>query len=103
MWFSVINFVYLYTVKPLETRKENLIELINEFCILECAYIYNIFVRGEGTLEFLDNMGWVFLGISAFNILCNLSFVILDTTSTFWQNGKSKLDQRRVKKMMDYR
>ena len=60
---------------------------MNEFCILECAYIFNIFVRDEGTFEFLNNMGWIFIGISAFNVLYNLSFAIYDTSGACWSKG----------------
>jgi hypothetical protein len=45
MVFSTTNFIYVFTVSPLETKKENRIESFNEICILTCAHLYNIFLR----------------------------------------------------------
>jgi len=53
MVFSTINFIYVATVDPLETGKENKIEVFNEICILTCAHLYNIFLRGEGGAAFI--------------------------------------------------
>ena len=44
-----------------------------------CAHFYNIFLRGEGTVEFLDGTGWSFMGVASFNILGNMSILILDS------------------------
>ena len=45
MVFSTTNFIYVSTVGPLETKKENRIEGFNEISILTCAHLYNIFLR----------------------------------------------------------
>ena len=45
MVFSTTNFIYVSTVHPLDTKKENRIESFNEICILTCAHLYNIFLR----------------------------------------------------------
>jgi hypothetical protein len=45
MVFSTTNFIYVSTVAPLETKKENRIEGFNEISILTCAHLYNIFLR----------------------------------------------------------
>ena len=43
--FSTVNFIYIVSDKPLE-GKENRLEIFNEVCIIGCAHIFNIFVRG---------------------------------------------------------
>ena len=48
MVFSTTNFIYVSSVKPMETKKENYIEIFNELCILLCSHLYNMFLRAEG-------------------------------------------------------
>ena len=103
MWLSIINYVYLYSVRPLKSKQENQIEIMNEFSILECAYIYNIFVRGEGSIEFFNWIGWIFIGFSIFNTFYNLSFVFFDTFETCLKKGKQKIKQRKIEKIMKIR
>ena len=79
MIFSTINFIYISTVHPMETRRENWVEIFNEICILTCAHLYNMFLRSEGGPAFLGHIGWAFMGVSAFNILGNLALVIYET------------------------
>lgn len=73
---STINGIYLFVIRPLQTKQENRIELFNEFCILLCTHVYSIFLRGEGTVEFINISGWIYMGISCFNILINLAIVL---------------------------
>jgi hypothetical protein len=41
---SVINFIYTFSERPFLEGKAYYIELMNEFCILLCSYVYNIFL-----------------------------------------------------------
>lgn len=62
-----------------------------------CAHLYNIFLRGEGTLGFINGVGWTFMGASALNILINMAIVIFDTVIEAgekyvqWKQHKRKL------------
>ena len=80
---STMNFIYIVSVKPLENTKQNRIEIFNELCIMVCAHLYNIFLRGEGSLQFLNGTGWTFMGTAAFNIIGNMGIVIMDSLSGF--------------------
>lgn len=74
----------MVTERPLETKKDNYIEIFNELIIMFCSYIYNIFLRGEGTIEFINLIGWCFMGAAALNILGNMAIVIIET---LWDAG----------------
>jgi hypothetical protein len=72
MVFSTINLVYIVSTRPLKTRVENNIEIFNEFCILGCTYVLNVFLNIAAPPQFMGKMGWVFMGIAIFNILTNI-------------------------------
>lgn len=44
MLFSTINFIYIVSTRPLDTAKENVIELFNEFSILLCGHLFSVFL-----------------------------------------------------------
>lgn len=96
MIFSTINFIYLSTVKPLESRLENRIELFNELTILSCAHLYNIFLRGAGPPIFIENTGWVFIGFASFNVIVNLLVVISQSLYNSGENCLNKFKDWRV-------
>ena len=77
--FSVVNLFYLFTVKPFENSKQNIIEIFNESTILACGYFYSIFMRGEGTVDFINNIGWIFIGIASLNVSVNMSLVTYES------------------------
>lgn len=99
MVFSTVNFIYQFTEKPMESRKSNFIELLNEFCILLCAYVMNIFLQQAAPPWFMTIVGWVFMGVSVFNIICNVIVIVIDT---IYQNGlalknkKVQMDRLRI-------
>ena len=67
------------SIQPMETKQENRIESFNEICIYACSQLYNVFLRGEGSVGFISVIGWKFMVVSAFNILVNLVVVIYQT------------------------
>ena len=77
--FSTINFVYHVSVYPFDSKKQNIIELFNELNIMVCCHLYNIFLRGEGSIDFINTIGWVFMGLTGINIVGNLSVVLFET------------------------
>lgn len=91
--FSTINFIYVVTVRPLEDAKQNRIEVFNELSIMLCAHTYNIFLRGEGTIGFINGTGWMFMGTASFNILGNSAVVVLETiqdAASQWAHRKQE-------------
>ena len=84
----------------METKKENLIELFNELCVLGCSHLYNIFLRGEGGASFLGNIGWVYMGLSIFNILANLSIVLLETLVESFYNFVNNKRNKEIEKLV---
>ena len=77
MIFSYMNFIYLTIVRPLETKKANIIESFNEICIYFCSHIYTVLCRAEGGHVFIDKMGWVYMSICSFNVLSNIVLILL--------------------------
>ena len=86
MVLSTTNFIYQWVVKPMEQQKNNYIELFNEFCILLCAYLMNVFLEGVAPAPFMTKIGWAFMGVSMFNILINVVGLIVDQ---IYENGSS--------------
>lgn len=105
MVFSTINFVYLSTVKPMESKKENYIEIFNEFGILMCAYVMNIFLQRSAPPSFMALMGWTFMGISMFNILINVAlavgYMIFEFVSSMYKRKKTKEYNRMIQTRID--
>ena len=63
------------------------------------AHVFNIFLRGEGTDGFINNMGWVYIGISVFNILINLAIVLIDS---IYETGSEYLEKRQQEKKLKF-
>jgi hypothetical protein len=72
MMFSIINFIYQWTEKPMEESLENRLELVNEYSILLCAYTMNVFSNTAISPELARILGWAFIGIAVFNIAVNV-------------------------------
>ena len=89
--FSVINFIYVYAIHPLATVRENRIETFNEFCIMMCAHLYDILLRGEGSPLFINCVGWTFIGMSVINIAINLVLVLYDTVKEAFEKCARKI------------
>ena len=79
MIFSTMNFIYISSVRPMDTKRENLVEIVNELSILVCAHLYSIFLRGDGGPGFIGAVGWAFMGASILNILFNLTLIVTDS------------------------
>ena len=98
--FSTVNFIYIVNIRPLEDTKQNRIEKFNELTIMFCSHMYNIFLRGEGTIPFINGVGWTFMGAAVFNILGNLAVVVVESISDAgqkyvdWKFGKYKQQVR---------
>ena len=94
--FSTINFIYIVNIRPLEDTKQNRIEKFNELTIMFCSHMYNIFLRGEGTIPFINGVGWTFMGAAMLNILGNLAVVVFETIADtgekilIWRNNRVK-------------
>ena len=100
---SIINLVYLSSVKPLENGKENMIEIFNEICILISSYLFSIFLRGDGDTKFLGLIGWVFIGVSVSNIGGNVFVMVGDLMIELVVYARQKMADRRVSKIVSKR
>lgn len=60
-----------------------------------CSHIYNIFLRGEGTVSFINGTGWAFMITCISNILGNLAVVLFNTFCDF----SAKLADRKREKV----
>ena len=99
MVFTTVNLIYLINIQPLEDSKQNKIEILNEVTVMLSAHVFNIFLRGEGTDGFINNMGWVYIGISVFNILINLAIVLIDS---IYETGSEYLEKRQQEKKLKF-
>ena len=79
----------------MENKKQNRIEIFNEMTIMFCSHLYNIFLRGEGQIEFINYVGWSFIGASAFNILVNMAIVVIETLIDIGSNIYSFVKERK--------
>ena len=68
----MVNFIYTAVVKPYE--ENNVGEVLNETAILLCAYLMSTFFKCDDT-EVSQNLGWVFMGVCAQNILVNMIMI----------------------------
>jgi len=71
-----MNFIYLVSYRPLNTKKENFVEIFNEFTIMISAHITNIFLDVSIPQSAKDTMGWILMGFAALNIVVNLIIVV---------------------------
>jgi hypothetical protein len=72
MSFSTLNFIYQWTTKPMIKPLENILELVNEYCILLCAYVMSVFSNTAISPKLAAYMGWAFLVIAVGNISINV-------------------------------
>jgi len=98
MAFSVINFIYQASERPFEGTQANCIELFNEFCILQCAYLMHVFLNVAAPPSFMVKIGWVFMGITSFNILTN---VVVITVSKIIHAIRKELERRNKNKVLE--
>jgi hypothetical protein len=103
MVFSTIHLVYLFAVRPMSTRSENNIEILNEFCILGCTYVLSVFLDIAAPASFFEKMGWSFMIIAVFNILANViitgAFMLLEGLEECAQAREEK----RLRRIIDKR
>jgi hypothetical protein len=78
-------------------EKGNWVELFNEFCILLCSYVMNVFLAKAAPPDFMFKTGWVFMGISIFNIVINFAAMIV---GMIHENGIKVRNNRKQKKLM---
>lgn len=75
MVFSTINVVYMLSVKPLQTKFDNLLDLFNEICTLLVVHMMTICLNVAIPSELSDILGWLMIAVTSFNIFINLSLV----------------------------
>jgi len=83
----------------MEHDKHNYIELFNEFSILLCAYLMNVFLEGVAPATFMTQVGWAFMSFSIFNILINVVCLILDQiyeSALLVRNKKALKEKMRI-------
>ena len=103
MIFATVNFVYLYTEKPLKHRKDNIIECFNEISIVLCIYVMHVFVNDATPAHFCITMGWVFMGIACTNILCNVIGLSGEQIYDGIKRHKKNKEEKRIAKLCERR
>jgi len=79
MLLSTINFIYLVKYKPKDTKSANLIEIMNELCVLICAHITNTLLDANMPGDFRFNLGYVFIGVAGGSILLNIIVTLIES------------------------
>jgi hypothetical protein len=77
----MMHLMYLLEFMPLETRRENKIEVINELSNLLSIYITDTFLNSSLPLKFMDKMGWAMIVIAVISIFFNMACVINSSIS----------------------
>ena len=68
---SIGILMFLFYLKPLESKFLNAIEIMNEITLLISSYFLYFFTSFIQSVEMKYEMGWYFIGIAAFNIFIN--------------------------------
>ena len=63
--------MFLFYLKPLETKFLNAVEIMNEITLLMSSYFLYFFTPFIQSAELKYEMGWYFIGIATFNIFIN--------------------------------
>eukprot|EP00347_Sterkiella_histriomuscorum_P003787 403362941 len=79
---SIGQFIYLISVKPFETKTNNVMEFINEGLVLFTAEILILFTDYEPNPEHRYNLGWVVLSAIIFVSLVNMSLFFYQAIQT---------------------
>jgi len=73
-------------------------EVFNESCICFCSYIVLMFCDiNLSPLEKL-NIGWVFIGVVAINVVANISIMGYFSSKLLWKKYKQKCRRKKTKK-----
>ena len=91
MILSLLNLAYIVMVKPYET--ENFLNFFNELTIVICLYMMVIFLDCDD-VDFSTNVSWVFISINCFNMIFNLSQIIV----AICKGGFKDIQKSRMKK-----
>jgi len=86
MIFSTVTLIYTAVAKPL--REGNAIECFNEFCIMLCSHVTNVFLNIAVSMDTRDALGWVLMGIALLNIVTNLVIIGSETVMQIIRNRR---------------
>ena len=75
--FSTINLAYMISAHPLKNKKENRIDIFNEFCIGLSCHIMTTFLNIAMPLSLKDELGWFLMAVAGINIFVNLILTML--------------------------
>ena len=70
--FSLLNLIYLVVMKPMLTKSENKIEIIDEICIYLIVITMSVLLNIAISEELKNLLGWVLINIMILNIVGNL-------------------------------
>lgn len=95
---SLTNISYQIIVKPFELRKDNYIEVFNEFCILGSSYMMCIFLDKQSSQKFLKLVGWSFMGLTFVNVGLNAVALLFNH---LYEGIEGLRKQRKEQKVID--
>lgn len=101
--FSALNLAYLVRYKPMETNKENYIEIFNEATILVCSHLNSVFINKGLKLGFQTKMGWLLIVTVSTNMIINISIVIFESAIEIKDILMDKYTSRVQEKMNEAR
>jgi hypothetical protein len=81
MVLSACNLIYLAVNYPLKSLRENRIEVFNEASIYLCCQLMTNFLNVSIPLGLKDKLGYILMGVAAFNTVTNLALVVVGTIS----------------------
>ena len=99
MIFSTANLIYLIGYKPLQ--EELGVEIFNEGCILLVSHVVNVLLNDALPLETKEQLGWVLIGISGFNILVNILLTTRGMFSSLFTEAKQKWAAHNLTRAID--
>eukprot|EP00347_Sterkiella_histriomuscorum_P017396 403349537 len=89
IFMSMLLMMYLKFIKPFESSLMNLMEFINEGCILTVAYNLTLFTDYQPDPDRQYQIGWVLITVTVFDMLLNILVMLYQAIKNF----KTKLRQ----------
>lgn len=99
---SFLNLWYTFGSKPMNSKKENNLNLFNEACIyVVCLFMY-MHLNAIADSDY-NKLGWVLIIATFVNIGGNLSLVFLESVLDIYENFKVKKATEKVQNIFNLR
>ena len=86
-------------MRPFDTRMFNVVEILNEICLLVGSYLMVEFTEYEINPKFRYSVGWAMTGVMLFTATANISLILFKAFSVLFSRIKDIFLKLRMKKI----